>query len=269
MAAVRSVRDVGGRAGRQRASLKQSARGANLHYARFSAAAAFRKNQMTDLVGVGLYDRREAGRLTGAKPATIGRWLSGYDRGGRHYEPLWEPRVAADDELVLDFRDLMELRAVISFVNSKISVRTMRKAILVAAERVGTDRPLSTLRFKTDGARIFFEDLEVDEGETPLEDLFSGQRQMREVIERTLQDVDFSDDIPCLWWPLGRRAGVVIDPTRSFGQPIETETAIPTHTLAIAAEVEGGIEEAARLYEVSTRAVRRAVHFQNEFAQAA
>lgn len=226
-------------------------------------------NQMTDLVGIGLYDRREAGRLTGAKPATIGRWLSGYDRGGRHYEPLWEPRVAADDELVLDFRDLMELRAVISFVKRKISVRTMRKAILIAAERVGTDRPLSTLRFKTDGARIFFEDLEVDEGETPLEDLFSGQRQIREVIEQTLHDVDFTGDIPSLWWPLGRRAGVVIDPTRSFGQPIETETSIPTHTLALAVEVEGGVEEAARLYEVPIRAVRRAVRFEQEFAQAA
>lgn len=92
---------------------------------------------------------------------------------------------------------------------------------------------------------------------------------MRAVIEQTLHDVDFTGDLPSLWWPLGRRAGVVVDPTRSFGQPIEAETAIPTHTLALAADVESGVEEAARLYEIPPRAVRRAVRFEHAFAQAA
>lgn len=230
---------------------------------------------MSDLIGVGLYGRREASRLTGAKSESIRRWLAGYDRAGTHYEPLWNPLISTEDELVLDFRDLMELRAVVSLTARKspkgasIGIRTMRKAIKLAEERLGASRPLSTLRFKTDGARIFFEDLESAEGEPAIEDLFTGQKQMRSVIEQTLQDIDFDDGLPQLWWPLGRRGGVVVDPERSFGQPIEVETSIPTETLAIAAEVEGGIAEAARLYEVPNRAVQRAVRFEHKLAQAA
>lgn len=230
---------------------------------------------MKGLIGLGLYDHREASRLTGAKSNTIRRWLAGYERAGTHYEPLWEPLLSTEEELVLDFRDLMELRAVLSLTTRKspkgarIGVRTMRKAITLAQERFGATRPLSTLRFKTDGARIFFEDLEAAEGEPPIEDLFSGQKQMRAIIEQTLHDIDFEGDLPHLWWPLGRRGGVVVDPARSFGQPIEVETSIPTSTLAMAAEVEGGIVEAARLYEVPHRAVKRALIFESKFAQAA
>ena len=224
---------------------------------------------MGDLIGVGLYDRREASRLTGVKSATIKRWLAGYDRAGVHYDPLWPAHTVAEDELVLDFRDLMELRAVLSFTSRKIGLQTIRKAIRLAEQRVGSSRPLSTLRFKTDGARIFFEDLEVAEGEPPLEELFTSQRQLRTIIEQTLYDIDFEDDCPRRWWPSGRHAGIVVDPARSFGQPIEAETSIPVHTLALAAEVEGGVDEAARLYEIPSRSVRRAVRFEHEFAAAA
>ena len=230
---------------------------------------------MSDLIGVGLYDRREASRLTGTKSEAIRRWLAGYERAGVRYEPLWEPLLSTGEELVLDFRDLMELRAVTTLTSRKspkgarIGIRTMRKAIQLAAARFGASRPLSTLRFKTDGARIFFEDLEAAEGEPPIEDLFTGQKQMRSVIEQTLHDIDFDGDLPHIWWPLGRRGGIIVDPARSFGQPIEAETSIQTSTLAMAAEVEGGIIEAARLYEVPQRAVKRAVTFENRFLQAA
>lgn len=224
---------------------------------------------MSDLVGVGLFDRSEAARLTGVEPSTVKRWVAGYDRAGVRYEPLWPILRATEHELTLDFRDLMELRVVASFRRKGMGVRTIRKALGVAEQRTGFRRPFSTLRFKTDGARLFFEHVGAVEGERTLEDLFSGQLQLRKVIEQTLEDVDFDDDLPRLWWPMGRQAGIVIDPARSFGQPIDDETGIPVETLALAAEVEGGTEAAAHLFEVPVRSVRRAVRFEQAFRAAA
>ncbi len=224
---------------------------------------------MQQLVGIGLYDSREAARLAGTRPATIRRWLEGYDRAGQSYPPLWEPALSGEQELVLDFRDLMEIRAVVMFRQRKVGLQTMRKAIRRAAQIVGHDRPLSSLAFKTDGARIFFEEVDPESGEPRIEDLFTGQREMRTIIERTLHNIDYEQDVPGRWWPMGRRARVMVDPRRSFGQPIEAETFIPTRTLALAAEAEGNAAKAAQVFEIPIAAVNRAVRFERDFAAAA
>lgn len=224
---------------------------------------------MQRLVGIGLYDVREAARLASTKPQSIRRWLSGYSAQGTFHEPLWHPPVDIDGDLTLDFRDLMEVRAVTTFRRCGIGLQTLRRAILKASIIVNHDRPLSTRQFKTDGARIFFEEVDPVTGEKRIEDIFTGQRQMREVIQQTLMGIDFVDDVPDRWWPRGRRGGVVLDPRRSFGQPIEFDTSIPTKTLARAAEVEGSAQAAAGLYEVPIRAVRRAIKFERELAAAA
>lgn len=232
-----------------------------------------------NLVGIGLYDRQEASRLSAVKPDAVTRWLVGYRRKGVDYEPLWRPRSSADGELLLDFRDLMELRQVKAFAAPSIDRRngpqrrgvglqTMRRWIALAQERIGDPHPLSTLRFKSDGVRIFFEVLEAAEGEPALEDLFSGQRQMIEIIERTLHDIDFENDYPRRWWPMRRAGGIVVDPSRCFGQPIDDETSIPTATLALAATTEGGVAAAARLYAVPENSVRRAIRFEHFVADA-
>ena len=49
---------------------------------------------------------------------------------------------------------------------------------------------------------------------------------------------------------------------RSFGKPIEAETAVPADVLAAAAVAEGSVEAAARIWAVPMRAVKRAVAFQ-------
>jgi uncharacterized protein (DUF433 family) len=74
---------------------------------------------------------------------------------------------------------------------------------------------------------------------------------------------------PALWRPLGAKAGVVLDPRRSFGAPVEEGTSIPTATLAQAVKAAGSPHRVAELYEVPLRAVNRAVRFEDWLAQAA
>ena len=216
------------------------------------------------LVGIGLYTAAEAGRLIDVQAPRLTRWLRGHEVKGRWYEPLWQPEVdLGDDKVYLSFRDLLEARVASRFIEKGLSPQRVRLAIGLAREVVG-DRPLSTSWLKTDGRAVFLKVLKEADGEPELMNLFSKQYAFNAVVEQSLRDVEFDGPLPHLWWPLGKRSGVLVDPRRSFGQPIEYETSIPVEALANAAKAEGSPELAAKVWDVPLAAVRRAVRFQQQ-----
>jgi uncharacterized protein (DUF433 family) len=215
------------------------------------------------LVGLGLYTPAEAGRLIHVAPGKLTRWLRGHERQGQRYAPLWHAEVDLDDGAVyLSFRDLLEARVAARFIALGLSPQRVRLAIDLARGIVG-ERPLSTLWLKTDGRTVFLQVVRETGDEPELLDLFSKQYAFNTVVEQSLRDLDFEGRIPTVWWPQGRRAGVLIDPKRAFGQPIEQETSVPAAVLARAAIAEGSVEAAARVWDVPASAIRRAVAFQN------
>ncbi len=225
---------------------------------------------MDDLVGIGLYDRQEAARLVGVQPGMVARWLRGYrSSAGNDVEPMWRADVQIPGELTLSFRDLMELRATTAFRRAGLSAQMIRKAIRKAEEVLGTDHPFSTARFRTDGARIMLE-VEPDAGEPKLLDVFKNQYVIGRLIEQSLSDVTFDGMSPVQWRPRGAKGGILLDPERSFGQPVEECCYVPTRTLADAVASErGDVDKVARLYEVPVRSVRRALQFERDLATAA
>jgi uncharacterized protein (DUF433 family) len=223
--------------------------------------------ELEGLIGIGLYTPAEASRLVQVSAAKISRWLRGHVVGGLRYEPLWAPQVdLGDDGLFLGFRDLQEIRVAAAFIERGLNPQRVRQAIHLARSVVSNDRPLSTSRFRTDGRSVFLQVAQED-GQTKLIDLFTKQYAFREIIERSLTNLDYDDaGLPSKWWPLGRSKSVVVDPARSFGQPIEAETSVPASVLASAAKAEGSPEAAARAWAVPVRAIRRAVEFEREMA---
>jgi uncharacterized protein (DUF433 family) len=217
------------------------------------------------LVGVGLYTPIEASRLTQISSGKIVRWLRGHERDGRHYDALWKPELDLGNEgLFLNFRDLMEVRIAAAFIASGLSPQRVRAAILLAKEMIDDDRPLSTTWFRTDGRSVFLTVIEKD-GQTKLIDLFRRQFAFREIVERSLRNIDYSiEGVPRRWWPLGKKAAIVIDPERSFGRPIETDSSVPADILAAAVDAEGSIDAVVTAWDVSAKSVRRAVHFRDE-----
>ncbi|WP_159731600.1 hypothetical protein [Methylosinus sp. Ce-a6] len=226
---------------------------------------------MDELIGVGLYTPAEAGRLLNIAPGKIIRWLRGHRAGEQDYEPLWKSQIDLDDgRTYLGFRDLMEARVAEKFISHGVSPQRVRAAIRLAREIIGDERPLSTDRFRTDGRDIFLRVAEKDEqGEEreQLLNLFRRQYEFKHIIDPLLKTVDFDErGSPLLWWPAGRRANIIVDPARSFGQPIDALTSVPTAALAAAARSEG-IEKAAKTYDVSLASMRRAVDFEAELAR--
>lgn len=221
----------------------------------------------TNLIGIGLYTPAEAGRLVQVSPSKISRWLRCHSLRGKRYDPLWRPQVdLGEDGIFLGFRDLQELRVAAVFIAKGLSPQQVRRAIELARDLVSDERPLSTSRLRTDGRSVFLQVVEED-GQTKLIDLFKKQFAFREIMERSLLNLDYDvDGTPSMWWPLGRASAVVIDPTRSFGQPIEAETSVPSAVLASAAQAEGSQAAAARAWDVPIRAVRRAVAFERQMS---
>ena len=183
---------------------------------------------MDKLIGVGLYTPAEAGRLLHVRAAKIARWLRGHRVGGHGYESLWAPQFSlGDGRIYLGFRDLMEARVTDKFISHGVSAQRVRAAIVLARDIIGDERPLSTDRFRTDGRNIFLRVIENDEhGEQRerLLNLFSRQYEFKQIVEPLLKSIDFDErGSPLQWWPSGRRASILVDPARAFGQPIELD----------------------------------------------
>lgn len=213
-----------------------------------------------ELVGVGIYEPSEAGRLTGIQPRKLRRWLRGHQADDRDYAPLWTPQIDVDDErLYLGFRDLTEARVVAALIASGVPAQKVRKAIEIARERYGFIRPLSTRRFRTDGKSIFM--LTGEDGDDDrLIDLLRDQYTIRRVIEPSFKGLEFDEGDEPTRWRMAR--GIVLDPAFSFGQPIDEKTRVPTAVLSRAAQVEGSAEAAAEAYSVPVQSVRQAVAFE-------
>ncbi|BCH29534.1 hypothetical protein MesoLjLc_14640 [Mesorhizobium sp. L-8-10] len=223
-----------------------------------------------ELIGMGVYTPSEAGRLLHIPAARITRWLRGHRIGEQAYEPLWRPEVTLDDRVFLGFRDLMEVRVVDAFIRAGVPALRLRMAIQLARDILGNDHPLSTNHFRTDGREIFLRVIETDPDGSERErllNLFRRQYEFNDIINPILKTVDFDDHgAPFLWWPGGRRLNVVVDPARSFGQPIDAASSVPTAVLAAAAKTEG-VQGAATAFEVSEASVRRAIEFEASMEQ--
>jgi uncharacterized protein (DUF433 family) len=227
-----------------------------------------------DLFGVGSYTIQEAARLLGTPAINISRWMKGYSyrRGGQIYTspPLWKTQWPAnhEDQFELGFRDLIELRFVKVFTEAGVGLLAIRNCLDFARELVKDDHPFSTRRFRTDGKTIFLESARQVVDEREMLDLKRRQYVFGQVIERTFKDLDIETDAVARWRPFNGKNSIVVDPNRSFGQPIAADSGVPTIVLAQAVEAEGSQERVARLFEVSLAAVRDAVRFESTLGTA-
>src|SRR3990172_10224197 len=121
----------------------------------------------------------------------------------------------------------------------------------------------STRRFKTDGRSIFAQLVNEATGEPALIDIVKTQYAFHKVLEPFLHGLEFDEsDQAFRWWPLGLKRCVVIDPQRSFGQPIVNKEGVPTSILARAFRAAGeSVAAVTAWYEVEPRSVRDAVEY--------
>lgn len=226
------------------------------------------------LLGKGIYSVPEATRLTGVSGATIRRWTRGYRRirrgQARLHPALWKSDFEPiNGAISISFLDLMEVRFVGHFTESGVPWRIVYKAAQEAMDMYKNPEahPFATTRFRSEGKRIFAEVIRND-GNIALIDLVSNQTAFHKIVSPSLYDnLDFSrEGIALRWWPIGRENLIVIDPMRSFGQPIVAREGVPTYVLADAYRAEHSDERVAKWHGVDVSSVRQAVEYESKRA---
>ena len=226
----------------------------------------------SSFIGVGIYSVPEAARLSGVSTGRIRRWLPGYTyeyRGtARASAPVWQRQLPTmDDKLALGFQDLLEVRMVDAFRKRGVTWPTLRAAAENLQKLFGVTHPFSSRRFLSDGRSVFAE-ISDESGGSALLDIVRTQYAFVQVLGPLLQGVQFDQyDQASRWWPLGLKRRVVIDPARSFGQPIVSKEGVPTSLIAQAYRAARQSTAAvAQWYDLDARSVRDAVEFEQKLA---
>jgi uncharacterized protein (DUF433 family) len=231
------------------------------------------------LIGRGIYSPRQVASLVNLaldsdfNARHFTRWARGYPRREKNYDPIIIPDFAEDSER-LTFVEFIELLFVAFFRKHKISHETIRAAACEGARLFNTSHPFAVTQFRTDGKSIF---AELEHTGAPgtgpardhlVEDMPRLQMVFPDLVEPYFKHIDWGDLEAEAYWPCGHDGRIVLDPSRSFGQPIDHATGVPTEALYSFVEAGDDVCMIADWYEVPVAAVEAAIRFERALRSA-
>lgn len=200
-------------------------------------------------------------RLVGLSQGTARRWLEGYERLGRFYEPVLRPEPTGSDAVT--WGEMVEARLLAEFRDREVPVQRTRPAIVRLREEFGR-YPLAHARpfLDVEGREL----VQVVQEQVGLERrlqlvvVANGQYLLSEAAQRFRSAVVYQNEIAGLLRPESRTPEVVMDPRRTFGQPAVRNV----RTDALAEDYRAGAsrEDLADLYDLTPRQVDEAIRFE-------
>lgn len=215
----------------------------------------------TSLLDRELYAFADVDRLLGLTPGTGRRWIDGYARGGRTYDPVLRERRTGRD--VVTWGEFVECRLLAEYRDARVSLQRLRPAIQRLRQEYGA-YPLAQARslLSVEGRELVRE-VQDEAGlsdEIQLVIVRDGQLILSDGAERFSKRVQWAGDIATALVPQQTAPSVRIDPDHAFGQPAVRNV----RTDAIAEDYRAGlgVEEIASLYELSPGAVQDAIRYE-------
>jgi uncharacterized protein (DUF433 family) len=227
-----------------------------------------------DSTATPLFTPADVERLVGAPASTTRRWLEGYafeHKGERRTKgPRLGPSATRiDGVLLMSFLDLVEVHMARIMRRQGVSWSNIDRAAAFFRQAWHSPHPFALQRFRSDSRSVFVE-LGRGIGDNSLLQLGANQFVFDALIEQPLFDVlDFREDgVPWRLWPRGRDAQVVVDPTRSFGQPVLDAQGVPVRMITAAyAANDNRIDRVARWFDLPAQAVGAAIRYKVLFDQ--
>ena len=214
-----------------------------------------------DLLDRAIYSYGDVDRLVGLHAGTARRWLEGYERQGRFYDPVLRPEPTGGDEVT--WGEMVEARLLAEFRDRRVPVQRMRPAIVRLREQFGR-YPLAYARpfLDVEGrelVQVVQQEVGLDRG-LQLVVVRDGQYVLTDPAQRFRSAVEYVEDVAGLLRPDLRTPDVVMDPQRAFGQPAVRNV----RTEALAEDYRAGTsrEDLADLYDLSLAQVDEAIRFE-------
>jgi uncharacterized protein (DUF433 family) len=214
-----------------------------------------------ELLDRAIYSYADVDRLVGLHAGTARRWLEGYEREGRFYDPVLRPGRTGGDEVT--WGEMVEARMLAEFRSRAVPVQRLRPAIVELRSEFGP-YPLAQARpfLDVEGrelVRVVQEQVGL-ERQLQLVVVRNGQLVLADSTERFSTAVEYIDNVVGLLKPSPRTPAVVMDPDRSFGQPVVRN--VRTESLAEDFRAGGGREELAELYDLTPGQIDDAIRFE-------
>ena len=206
---------------------------------------------------------------------TARRWIDGYERSGKHYEPVVRSATTGSD--VVTWGEFVETRLLAGYRDAGVPMVRMRPVVQELRQRLGVPYPLAHERPYVAGRELVAAvqaDVDLDERLAIVEVLRTGQyalsyesRVFVDSIEWQQSDSANHDSFAARMRPLGGVSPILLDPLRSFGEPVVGSV----RTDVIAEEVRAGepVRSVAESFGISMGDVAAALHYEELMASAA
>lgn len=215
----------------------------------------------TSLLNRAIYSYADVDRIVGLGAGTARRWLEGYRRSGTFYDPILRLEPTGSDAVT--WGEMVEARLVAEFRSRDVPLQRLRPAIVRLREEFG-HYPLAHARpfLDVEGrelVRVIQEQVGLERS-LQLVVVRNGQLVLVDAAERFRSAVEYVDDVVARLTPDPRTPGVVLDPTRTFGQPAVRN--VRTESLAEDFRAGTSREDLADLYDLSPQEVDEAIRFE-------
>lgn len=208
-----------------------------------------------------IYSYGDVDRLVGLHHGTSRRWLDGYSRAGKFYEPILRESSTGTDSVT--WGEMVEARLLAEFRNRDVTVQKLRPAIERLREQFGR-YPLALARpfLEVEGrelVQVVQEQVGLDKS-LQLVVVRNGQSILTAATQRFSGAVQYVNGAAGSIQPDIRTPDVVMDPTRTFGQPAVRN--VRTEILASDYRAGSSRDELADLYDLTAGQVDEALRFE-------
>lgn len=220
---------------------------------------------MTSILSTGIYTLPDTARILGLSLPKLRRWLKNSEAGVVEDAPARYGITAfgiegTGSEKHMDFLSLIELYTVVRLRELRVSFTTIQRAREDLAKRLKVKHPFATQTLFVDGAKLLTENdnLHYELGT-------NGQITIRKILEPFWERVDFETTtlLAEQFHPQGRDKHVVVDPRRSFGRPVVSDTSITTEALASLYRGGESVEALTQQFDLNVDEVRDALEFEH------
>jgi uncharacterized protein (DUF433 family) len=228
---------------------------------------------VTSMLDREVYLYAEVDRLIGLSSGTARRWINGYERSGKGYEPIL--RVAPRDTEWATWGEFVETRILAEYRDENIPTARLRGAIDGLRRMYGIDYPLAHLRpyLAVHGRDLTISGDEVGLSEDELivrtgEHLLGGA-SWGLILQASLAQDESGEKIVTELRPDLEFPEIVISPDRYSGQPTFAGRRVSVATIAGMANAGERHEDLAADYGLSLEQVQAAIDYTEKYGLAA
>lgn len=216
----------------------------------------------TSMLDRAIYSYADVDRLVGLHSGTSRRWLEGYSRSGKFYEPILREQPMGIEQVT--WGEMVEARLLAEFRSRDVTVQRLRPAAELLRDEFGRYPLAHAYPFLDVEGRELVRVVQEKVGlERSLQFVVvrNGKSMMAAATERFQKAVQYDNEgVVESFLPELRTPGVVMDPARTFGQP--AIRGVRTEILAENYRAGSSRDELADLYDLSTEQIDEAIRFE-------